>query len=158
VGGRRYKQKQLIPPNAKVGPPEQGHMLEMRAEYRSFSGPLPHPEVLARYNEVIPGGAERILAMAERQSEHRESLESKVVDANLASQKNGSLRAFILALIVILGGIYLMATGKDGWGFAAIIGSLASLVAIFAIGKVEQKKEREAKAAALAEHRPKLRS
>lgn len=129
----------------------------MRAEYRSFSGPLPPPEVLARYNEVVPNGAERILAMAERQSAHRESLESRVVDGNLANQKSGSLRAFVLALTVILGGIYLMATGRDGWGFAAIIASLTSLITVFAIGRSEQRKEREEKAAALAEHRPKPR-
>jgi uncharacterized membrane protein len=158
VGGKRYKPKKLIPPPPNLGASEQAHTLAMRAEYSSFSGPLPPPEILARYNEIIPGGAERILSMAEPQSVHRESLESKVVDGNLANQKTGSLRAFILAMSVILLGAYLMATGKDGWGFAAIVTSLASLVAVFVIGKVEQKKEREEKAAALAVHRPKSRS
>ena len=91
--------------------------------------------------------------MAERQSAHRESLESRVVDGNLAIQKSGSLRAFILALVVILGGIYLMATGKDAWGFAAIVTSLASLVSVFLIGKTQQKKERIDKSNALEARR-----
>ena len=38
------------------------------------------------------------MAMAERQSEHREKLESLVVNGNVASQTRGSYFAFILAL------------------------------------------------------------
>jgi uncharacterized membrane protein len=91
--------------------------------------------------------------MAERQSVHRESLESKVVDENLKSQRQGQNRAFILALIVVIGGIYLMSKGMSGWGFAAIITSLTSLVSVFAIGKREQRKERVEKSAALANRR-----
>jgi hypothetical protein len=46
-----------------------------------------------------------------------------------------------------------MATGKSGWGFAAIITSLTSLVSVFAIAKREQRKERIEKSANLAEGR-----
>jgi hypothetical protein len=67
----------------------------------------------------------------------------------LARQKSGSNRAFILALLVILGGIYLMATGKDGWGFATIISSLAALVTVFALGRSAQQKERVEKETAI---------
>jgi uncharacterized membrane protein len=151
VSGKRFKKKSLIP--TPQGNPEGASITRVRTEIQSFSGPLPPPEVLARYNEVVTNGAERILAMAERQSAHRESLESRVVDGNLAIQKSGSLRAFILALVVILGGIYLMATGKDAWGFAAIVTSLASLVSVFLIGKTQQKKERIDKSNALEARR-----
>lgn len=57
-------------------------------------------------------------------------------------QKQGSNRAFLLALVIILGGIYLMATGKNAWGFAAIIPSIASLVSVFAITYSKQHTER----------------
>ena len=30
------------------------------------SGPLPSPETLRQYNDIVPDGAERIMAMAER--------------------------------------------------------------------------------------------
>jgi uncharacterized membrane protein len=45
------------------------------AQVTSFSGPIPHPELLAQYDQIIPKGADRILKMAERQSEHRQYLE-----------------------------------------------------------------------------------
>jgi uncharacterized membrane protein len=38
----------------------------LRMERHEFSGPLPSPEVLARYNDALPGGAERIVALAEQ--------------------------------------------------------------------------------------------
>ena len=45
------------------------------------SGPLPAPEDLAAYNQIIPQGADRIMRMAEQQSAHRMSLETKVVNS-----------------------------------------------------------------------------
>ena len=33
-----------------------------------FSGPLPHPEILAKYEDILPGAATRILEMAEEQA------------------------------------------------------------------------------------------
>ncbi len=29
-------------------------------------GPIPHPQILARYDEILPGAAERILKMAKK--------------------------------------------------------------------------------------------
>ncbi len=129
----------------RVTPPEESSATVSRLQAEYFSGPLPAPSLLAKYNEVIPGGAERILSMAERQSAHRESLEASIVHGNLEMQRRGSNRAFLLALVIILGGIYLMATGKNAWGFAAIITSLVSLVSVFAITHSKQSAERSEK-------------
>ena len=108
----------------------------------SFSGPLPPPALLARYNDVIQNGAERIMAMAERQSAHRESLEAKVVEGNVASQARGSHYAFLICLITIVGGFVLIGMGKDIYGIAAVVGSLATLAGVFVIAKRQQSKER----------------
>lgn len=35
--------------------------------HHQYSGPLPKPEDLAKYEQVIPGAAERIIKMAERE-------------------------------------------------------------------------------------------
>jgi uncharacterized membrane protein len=119
----------------------------------SFSGPLPPPGLLAKYNEVIPNGAERIMAMAERQSAHRESLEAQVVAGNVASQARGSHYAFIICLITIVGGFVLIGMGKNIYGISAVIGSLATLAGVFVIAKREQRKERVEKSGALDERR-----
>jgi uncharacterized membrane protein len=89
------------------------------------------------------------MAMAERQSAHRETLEAKVIEADIAKQTRGSIFGFIISLVVIIGGFVLLEQGKKVEGLASIIGSLTSLVAVFVYGRYEQKKERNDKSAAL---------
>lgn len=36
-----------------------------------FEGPLPHPDILQKYEQIIPGIAERIVQMAEREQDIR---------------------------------------------------------------------------------------
>jgi uncharacterized membrane protein len=90
------------------------------------------------------------MAMAERQSAHRESLEAKVVAGNIANQARGSIFAFIICLVALIGGFTLIATGKSASGLAAIISSLGALAGVFIYGKYQQRKERQAKSEALA--------
>ena len=114
-----------------------------------FSGPLPPPHLLAEYNEIIPNGAERILAMAERQRSHREGLEADVVRGNVAAQTRGSYFAFILGLVALVGGMLLIYVGKSVSGLVAIISAVTGLGGVFVYNKIEQKRERIEKANAL---------
>lgn len=43
----------------------------------AFSGPIPPPNLLERYEAITPGAADRILTMAENQSKHRIAAESE---------------------------------------------------------------------------------
>jgi uncharacterized membrane protein len=111
----------------------------------SFSGPLPPPHTLSEYESVFPGCAERIVAMAERQSSHRQQLENSRIEASNRTEHRGQIFAFIIALAAILGGVYLISIGKDASGLTAIIAALGSLVDAFVYGKYTQAREREQK-------------
>lgn len=128
--------------NNQPPPPVSTAIATLTHQSVSFSGPLPHPALLAKYNEVIPNGAERIMAMAERQSAHREYLEAQVVAGNVKSQSRGSLYAFIICMVTVIGGFVLIGLGKSVIGISAIIGSLATLAGVFIFSKREQRKER----------------
>lgn len=101
--------------------------------------------MLAQYNTVFPGCAERIVKMAESQSEHRQHLEKSVIESNVKAEQRGQIFAFILGALAIVGGIGLIAFGKDVQGLVAIIGALASLAGVFIWGRWRQEKERERK-------------
>jgi uncharacterized membrane protein len=101
--------------------------------------------MLAQYNDIVPNGAERLVALAERQVEHRQSLESAVIHANIRAESRGQTFAFLLALIVVVGGILLIAFNKDVQGLAAIITAFVGLAAVFIYGRWQQKQERERK-------------
>ncbi len=106
--------------------------------------------MLAKYNEALPNGAERIVAMAERQSAHREAIETIVINSNVQSQNRGSWFGFIIAMTAILGGIYLIKIGMHAEGLSAIIGSLVALAAVFIYGKKKEGEELKKKSDALA--------
>ncbi|MGA8151018.1 MAG: DUF2335 domain-containing protein [Terriglobales bacterium] len=106
--------------------------------------------MLIKYNEAFPGAAERIVAMAEKQSTHRESIETTVVTAGVESQTRGSWFAFIIAMTAILSGVYLIKLGKDTEGLSAIIGSLVALAGVFVYGKKKESTELKEKSNALA--------
>jgi len=134
-----------------VSPEEKraGAIIQAAVEMSRFSGPLPHPDDLAKYEQVLSGAADRIISMAERQAAHRQSLEKAVILSNVAIQKWGLGSAFVLALIAIGGGVWLSLKGLSGVGLTAIISALAALVSVFIYGKSEQKKELKDKSEAL---------
>lgn len=151
MGSKRHKQRPDTPRPAAEPSQPANSLTRVQAAY--FSGPIPPPEVLQRYNDVIPNGAERILAMAEKQGAHREKLEAQVVTGNISSQKLGSTYAFILSLAAIVGGVWLIHDGKSVTGLATIIADLATLASVFIASRNKQTKERIDKASALTKRR-----
>ena len=111
-----------------------------------YQGPLPPPQLMREYNDLVPGGAERIFAVFEKQVEHRHLLERTVVQGNNRRADRGFWAALMLALIVVLGGFALAFLGKSLAGLAAIIIALASLVAVFITGRRHQAGELAEKA------------
>lgn len=111
----------------------------------SFSGPLPPPNILEKYNMVIPGSAERILMMAENQSASRQVLERIVVTSNARRETLGQICGLIVALAAITGGVVLALNDKSVAGLTAILTPLAGLVIAFIYGKRSQKAEVEQK-------------
>jgi uncharacterized membrane protein len=107
----------------------------LHQEVTSFRGPLPPPEALKQYDETIPGAAERILAMAEKQQEHRSKLEKMIVEERIHQSANGQIFGFILALV--FGGI---SFGVALIGYPILAGTLGcstilGLAVIFVLGK-----------------------
>jgi len=69
---KRNKSKKVNLPAAKLpGKSAPNQILSTTAQ--TFSGPLPPPEILAKYNSVLSDAAERIISMAENQATHTDS-------------------------------------------------------------------------------------
>lgn len=105
-----------------------------------YSGPLPHPRDLEKYNEIIPDGANRIMVMAEKQQEHRFKLEEKAVSAQVKQSGIGQ----VFGLVVCLVGLGISALlGLYGHELASGIlggGGLVGLASVFVVGKNRQRK------------------
>lgn len=95
---------------------------------------LPAPEELARYEKVVPGGAERILEMAEQQSRHRREIEERSVSAEIRGAKLKQVLTFVLALATgVLGGVLLI-TGSELAGLMVLLVDAAAVVGIAIYG------------------------
>jgi uncharacterized membrane protein len=107
----------------------------------SFSGPIPHPDILSGYNDVVKEGAERVLAMAERQSAHRINLEEHVVKEELRQSRRGQTFGFTLGIIGMMISAFMAYTGHET--VAAIFGSttIVGLVTVFVVGRKMQEKD-----------------
>lgn len=101
-------------------------------------GPLPPADMLAEYDRVVPGLAERIIRMAERplemgeaQMHHRQQLENKVIRSDILRSWAGLVVATFLSLIVLGGGIFLAYKGKELAGLGSVLVGVAGLAAVF---------------------------
>ncbi len=120
---------------------QNNHQLVTKVE-SFFSGPLPHPQLLSEYDRIVPGSAAKIIEMAVSQSEHRKSLETKVIESNISNSRLGLWFGLIIGVVGIIAGAFLALNDKQAAG--TIIGgtSLGSLVGVFIYGSQQRQKER----------------
>ena len=103
------------------------------------AGPLPDPETLRRYNDIITNGADRIMQMAEKEQSHRIQRETKIVDSETTQAKYGQWLAFFIVLSCVLAGSYMVINGKEAAGGIIAIGPLTVLAYTFIKGRKFQK-------------------
>ena len=100
-----------------------------------FSGPIPHPDIIRKYEEILPGAAERIISMAEKQSNHRQDMEKLMIKAEVRDSFFGVIFAFLLGIGCIIAAIVLaiIIPGNGGAVVASIFGisGIGSLVGTF---------------------------
>ena len=70
-----------------------------------YSGPLPHPKILSGYEQILPGTADRIVAMAEREQEHRHNMQEKMIKTESRDSVGGMVCAFVLSVLCIIGAV-----------------------------------------------------
>lgn len=94
-------------------------------QHSAFAGPLPPPEFLERYDQIIPGLGQQITEEARANGDHRRKQEDRVVRANTFAFRVGALTAPVVDILVVAGGIYLIATDKQWIGLVLLLAELA---------------------------------
>ena len=133
--------------HSHTAPPQPGMAVGVKVEESQmlYSGPLPQPGDLEKYNTIVPGAAERILTMAERQAVHRQELEKKVVFSGTRDSLLGLIFGFIIAIGTVGSGVYCILHGHDVSGAIVSGTGLGGLVGVFVYGSRQRRLEREAK-------------
>ena len=148
-GGKGVFRPDLSPLPSGVVNPRPGVQVTF-AEASAFSGPIPPPILRQQYDEIDPGLANRIVAMAEKQQSHRHDLESIAVRSDIRRGYLGMGSGLLVALAGIGIGGYLLSLGQKIEGSVFAGGTLAAIVGVFVYGTDQRRKERAEKTRILA--------
>jgi uncharacterized membrane protein len=102
---------------------------EIRAVFHR--GPMPSPDVMAKYEELYPGAVEFFFHQLQQQSEHRQALERAVTEHNIRASNRGQWMAFILFFVVAAAGFTGIFLGRSVAGTITALAGLAGPLALF---------------------------
>lgn len=97
-----HNQRGQQPQQVQQHPQQQVRQVQLQ----QWSGPLPAPADLEKFNQIIPNGAERILAMSEKEQAHRIGYESTGLAATIRESRRGQYLGAIVSGAAIGGAIY----------------------------------------------------
>src|SRR5690606_2205727 len=110
-------------------------LMRIIAASESHSGWLPTPKYLREYDEILPGLAERIVALPEREQAHRHRVVEQVVRDDTTLKKLGQTLAMASLILLLAVSVLLIALGEYAWGARIAIFGIVGVVGIFVTGK-----------------------
>lgn len=120
-----------LPAKENNAPPDRTALV--RHEFSS--GPLPTPETLRGYEDLLPGAAERIIRMAEQEQKNSHDIAVIAVRETVADTRRGQYLGIVVALAALGTAAFL---GHHGHSSAAgIVGgtTVVGLVWVFVTGR-----------------------
>lgn len=96
---------------------------------------MPPPEILRQYDEILPGSAERIMAMAEDESSHQKKMEKSAMDLKSRETRRGQYLAMATVIVAFSAATVCAYFGAQT--AAVVIGgtTVVGLVAAFITGR-----------------------
>lgn len=115
--------------------PSNADINEILVEQWIGKSPLPPPDILSRYDEIVPGATDRLLRMVEDESSHRRKLENRQLDSEIAEAHRGQWMAFVITVFTIAIGAYTALQGAQIPGALIGTGGVIGLAAVFIYGR-----------------------
>lgn len=139
---------ELEPTSQKVTNEPRPHQLETKEENeefvtqvverflveQSFRGPIPPAEELKKYRQVEKTAPDRIIRMAEMQQEASIKNKEYALKMNAIITIIGQIFGFLIAVLFIGGGFYLINNGQSFEGFATVLGTGFAIIGLFIKG------------------------
>ncbi len=136
--------KDIVRSKVELDRQEQAE-IDYQATYYQRSGPLPDADQMALYEKIVPGSAAKLFQMAEKEQEHRHSLDqrdSKIQERIALEEINLSQRgqwmAYSLNILGFGAGFFLIATGNAG-GAGIVITTILANAGVFLGEKLSQR-------------------
>lgn len=132
-----------IPPGIVERLSQNKVMISHFSSTERFEGPFPHPQTLEQYNRVLPGAAERVFALTEREQTHRHDLQSTAIRGAISRDKRGQWMGYTITILVLLIAVYFAYRGNTAFAGTLITVDLVALAAIFVSGRSGSAKDNQ---------------
>jgi uncharacterized membrane protein len=127
------KTRRSTPSHRDQASEHQIAQLEIKQVQQHWSGPLPDPETLAAFDQVVPGGAARIFDQFEKEADHRRALEKSQTHFVIRDTHIGQALAGAFALAGLSVAAFAIYMGAQ-WA-ATIIGGSVLVPIVYAFLK-----------------------
>ena len=133
-------------PSSTERPPEpsrdksQQQIIHQQVEY---SGPIPPPAILREIDQIVPGAANRLVLMAEKQQEHRHDIEKIAVRSGARDSIAGILAAALISVGFLLLAGYAIKLGYTSTSIVLGAIDIVALASAFIYGTKSRRQERE---------------
>lgn len=112
---------------AKQGSQELAALELEEFSLEEYSGELPHPEILARFEEIVAGSASMIFDEMQANGKHRRKQENRVVRANAWTFAFAVVTTHLAELATLGFGGFLIWHDRPITGFSILVGQVALL-------------------------------
>jgi len=102
---------------------------------QSYSGPLPPPEHFKGYEDALPGSADRILSMAEKNQQSRFGYNDDIIAADIKRSRNGQWMGFVLSILFIGAAILGMYWNAPIPSAVLGVGGFSQIISLFVVGR-----------------------
>lgn len=104
------------------------------------SSPVPPAELLAGYNREIPDGANRLFTLIEKQSDHRQVIEKRIIDTQSKVTKRGQWIALCLVVGLTAVASYFGYQGQVALSGTIFATTIVSVATAFIVGRGAQQR------------------
>ena len=104
---------------------------KVSVERFEFSGPIPHPAMLEKYERILSGSADRILSMAEREQGHRHVAETEGQKSRTKGRLVGQILAFLIAVVTFIVVLIIALQRLTPWALSVVVIPLSQALAIY---------------------------
>ncbi|OTA17332.1 hypothetical protein Xvie_01179 [Xenorhabdus vietnamensis] len=96
---------------------------------------FPSPEVLESYESILPGYAERVFSLREKEQAFQHEKQNKALNGLINRDRRGQWMGFFIAIFILVVAIVFALRGEMLFAGTLITIDLVGLAAVFAIGR-----------------------
>lgn len=114
-----------------------------------FSGPVLPPTILKQYNDIDPTFANRLIELTEKEQTHRHKSDHELLvvqsddfKRNYTYRMRGQLYGFVISIVSIVCGVFLVSTDHEVFGGLLSLSSIAVLAGVFVKAHLAEKNDK----------------